>query len=114
MTLNIKELESELTNCKLGFATQSEKVEQLEQELEAVNLSEKGAWDKANEQLTKLTTLEAKLQEAEKVIEFYGEKKNYGSMGQIIQWTDTPIGINRTVDFGSRARTYLSKQKGGG
>lgn len=63
-----------------------------------------------------IDTLEARLEEAEEVIEFYAEVENQKAT---VEWISTNIGQMRNIttkydtDSGTRAREYLAKHKGG-
>lgn len=84
-------------------------------ELDEVDLAFK-LHEKIETLQTKLTTLEAKLQEAEKVIEFYGDYKNWHDDAGSVDSSDISDARNENEEGlligGKRARTYL-QNKGG-
>lgn len=42
-------------------------------------------------------------------LKFYADKKSYSVSGQIIESIETPIGINKTIDFGTKAKESITK-----
>lgn len=112
---NFPSITEEYERLQVNLVRLMDENEQLKQQLEAYKESDKVLSDMLESRENDILKLKKQLEEAVEVIEFYGDKKNWNSLDDLIQFNTLDIINGDDIESrcgGKRARQFLAKYRG--